>query len=75
MRVDCPPAVEYDKRFGCKFWVYQGTNVSVQINFTNGRVIDFDIEGGYKELASWYSHKTMLSDGTDYFSKEKYLKL
>lgn len=43
--VDCPPAVEYNTVFGCKFWVYQGTNMTAQVDFGDDRVVTFDIIG------------------------------
>ncbi|XP_072168341.1 uncharacterized protein [Diadema setosum] len=42
--VDCPPAVEYNVVFGCKFEVYQGTNMTAEVDFGDGRVVSFRIQ-------------------------------
>ncbi|XP_077979563.1 uncharacterized protein LOC144434915 [Glandiceps talaboti] len=43
VEVDCPLAVEYNAVFGCRFIVYQGTNMSATVNWTDGRTVDLDI--------------------------------
>ena len=45
VRVDCPLAVEFDHRFGCDFYIYQGTNLSATVDFQDGRVVNFKTEG------------------------------
>ncbi|XP_038066995.1 uncharacterized protein LOC119737008 isoform X2 [Patiria miniata] len=42
--VDCPLAVEYDHRFGCDFYIYQGTNLSATVDFQDGRIVSFVTE-------------------------------
>ncbi|XP_022084984.1 uncharacterized protein LOC110976208 [Acanthaster planci] len=44
VQVDCPLAVEYDHRFGCDFYIYQGTNLSATVDFQDGRVVTFVAE-------------------------------
>lgn len=50
--IDCPPAVEYNVIFACKFYYYQGTNVTATVDFTDGRVVTFDTQGKFLSFNS-----------------------
>lgn len=43
--IDCPSAVEYNVIFACKFYYYQGTNVTATVDFSDGRAVTFYTEG------------------------------
>ncbi|XP_070579640.1 polycystin-1-like [Ptychodera flava] len=43
VEVVCPIAVEYNKRFGCEIYVFQGTNMTALVNFSDGTFVELDV--------------------------------